>query len=438
MSYRHLRLFTLLALFPLLASCASATKRFEQGMELEAQGRYESATMRYAQALEKDPHLTSARERLEYSGTMAVAQRLEEADFLAARQQPVEAAGQFHRADAVEARVRSLGARVDLPSDYHDRRRDAFDVAVLSLQEQGDHAREQGRWQEGIVAYRQARSEFEPDVVQRTQLLTAESNLLVEWSHREYQRGHLRAAYDAASRMQELEWSPPEDRASAAQLMEQALAEGEVSLLVLPVHARARTRGSRSQEALADEVDAMLQDSSWRQPPAFVAMHDPLAVRDLIEHTGVLDGPFDAAALAAILRLTEADYGARFQLLGVQETEFDVKTRTHHVDTHGGRQVTFDEHSGRRRLQAEVRVLVVDNFGNAVTDVTVVGTGTAPFRVGDYAGDPSELNLKSQHVDLFDRYEQDRQVEEARRALAQDLAAGISAAVYDRVLAMVP
>jgi len=157
-----------------------------------------------------------------------------------------------------------------------------------------------------------------------------------------------------------------------------------------------------------------------------------------VEHTGVLDGPFDAAALAAILRLTEADFGARFQLASVQETEFGVKSRVHHVDTHEGQQVTFEERTGKRRLQAEARVLVVDGFGNAVTEATVVGNGTAPFRTGIYAGNPRELNLSSRHVDLFDRYQQEAQQQEARLALAQDLAAGISEAVYGRVLAMVP
>ncbi|HZM14586.1 MAG TPA: hypothetical protein VFE28_01180, partial [Candidatus Krumholzibacteria bacterium] len=52
---------TLLGLILLLAlGCASATKRLEQGAELEQQGRYAEAAARYIQALRKDPGMPEA------------------------------------------------------------------------------------------------------------------------------------------------------------------------------------------------------------------------------------------------------------------------------------------------------------------------------------------------------------------------------------------
>ena len=65
------------ALF-LLAACASAEKRLEQGMELQMQGRYDQAVVRYVEALEKDPQMQEARQRLVEVGDSAISGHLRE------------------------------------------------------------------------------------------------------------------------------------------------------------------------------------------------------------------------------------------------------------------------------------------------------------------------------------------------------------------------
>ena len=430
----------LLALAALtLFGCASAGKRYEQGMELEAKGRYEGATVRYAQALEKDPHHGDARTRLQRTGEMAIAQRLEDADRWAARNELVTAATQYHSADAVWNQARNVGVRLTLPPNYDTRRRNAFDDAVAALQESGDAAREQGRWHEGVGAYRQARDEFEPSREQRDELLRSEAGLLINWSESEYERGHLRAAFDVASQVQALEWSPEDESTRAASIMADALREGEVELLVLPIGSAQRSRRHQdNQHVLLSEIDAALTTGPWRQPPPFVDVKDPLAVRDLVRHTGVLDGEVRAAAMATLLRLAESDYGAMLHLLSSEESEVDVRSTTRTSTTKDGRSVTYVQVEGNRRIQATARVLLVDHFGNAIADVTVAGSGTAPFSRGVYEGDAKELRLDSRLAQLFDRFEQEAQTQAAQRALAMSLATNVADAVFGNVLAQIP
>src|SRR5947208_1033610 len=55
-----------------VTACASATKRYEQGQELEQQGRPADAAQRYIATLKKDPTYSEARQRLVESGRAAI------------------------------------------------------------------------------------------------------------------------------------------------------------------------------------------------------------------------------------------------------------------------------------------------------------------------------------------------------------------------------
>ena len=77
--HRFRRAAALLALAALAAGCASAGKRYEQGLELEQRGRPADAAQRYIDALKKDRSLTEARTRLQESGTQAIDAYLGEA-----------------------------------------------------------------------------------------------------------------------------------------------------------------------------------------------------------------------------------------------------------------------------------------------------------------------------------------------------------------------
>lgn len=430
----------LLALAALIGSgCASADKRFEQGWGLELQGQYESAVMRYVQALEKDPNLEEARTRLREVGDLAIAERFEEAEYLASQGDPVRSVSHFRRADGVVAKARSVGVRLALPVSYTQQRRGIFDEAFDALIASGIIAREQGRWENGVADFQQARRDFEPSRVQQNQALSEESTLLVQWSEQEYSRGHLRQSFAIAARVQELEWSPANLSARAAGYMEDCLAEGEVELIVLPIQVRPAPRQGRAHRyQIASQLETSLQEGPWRQPPAFIQVNSPLSVGSLINQAGLLNGEFNPASLAIILRLTDADYAAYFQLVSVESTEFEVRSKPQTVKTRDGQSRTFLREDGHRRIQATARVFIADDFGNQITDVIVYGTGTAPFSRGIYDGNPSELNLHRSQIDLFDRFVLEAQEQAAHDALVRDLAINMAGAVFQPTLAQIP
>ncbi len=212
-----------------------------------------------------------------------------------------------------------------------------------------------------------------------------------------------------------------------------------LKLIVLPLQAKlGPPRETAENRKLANDVETALQQGPWRQPPAFVQMHEPLTVRDLVEDAGLLTGEYRPATLALILRLAEADYAAYLQLMDSSATEFDVRTKTETAKTRDGRNATFVREEGKRRIQAQARVVIADTYGNEITDVIVSGTGTAPFARGVYDGDPRQLNLGAKQVDLFDHFTLEAQKQAAREALAYDLSANIAGAVFQPTLDQVP
>src|SRR5437762_5655660 len=93
--------FAALAFAVFDAACASATKRFEQGQELEQQGQYAEAAQRYVDALKKDHSLVEARQRLLETGTRAIAAGVHDADAFAASGAHSDAADAMRKADAL-------------------------------------------------------------------------------------------------------------------------------------------------------------------------------------------------------------------------------------------------------------------------------------------------------------------------------------------------
>lgn len=435
MSRHRFAIFACTALF--LAGCASAGKRLEQGQQLELQGRYEAAVTRYAQALEKDPTLDVARTRLFEVGNAAVDQRLADSQQWSARRDPIAAARQYAYVDASVARARGVGVALQIPANYETRRRSAFDAAIETLEERAELAAQQRRWATGIECYQQLRLEFEPSAEQASAALSDEAALLVDWSHENLEAGRLRAAYDVAARVQELEWSPAATQHEAQAVMAHALERGQVGLLVLPMMSQ-RRRHEPLRQPLSSRINDRLLSETWQQPSPFIRITDPGSVRDLARYLGGLDNEFRAPALVALLKLSDSEYGAWLQLLKVDQTEFDVKRTPQTSQTRHGKTASIVLEEGQRRLQAQARVVVVDHRGNQLTDVVLAGKGSAPFRRGLYDGDPNDLNLSRQQLEWFDPVAMAAQEQKALEALAADLCDKLGAAVLDPVLATIP
>ena len=439
-----------LALIFLIGGCASATKRYEQGMDLEMRGDYDAASARYVQALQKDPTLTEARQRLVRVTDHAVGQHLQDAQHFAQRGDGVAAAHSFRRIDGLVGSARTVGVAIDLPSEYESRRRATYDDAIDALFTESEIAASRGQWQRGVDAARRARLQFEPSYEQRQQALDQEARVLVGWSEAELAAGHLRTAHDLAADVQAL-GAAPQHLADAGVIMDEALARGRIELMPLPVIAvRDDGKGRRGRAKLEYEeyvaglidletrVNAALERGAFRAPTPFVQLSDPVVVRDVIRQAGGLDDRLTAGALGLVLRTVDADYGAWMELVRVDDTEFEVRSVDKVVRTREGDEVTITIDEGQRRLRAEAHVVVVDTYGNELTNVMVIGTATGSFLRGRSDVDPDQLNLSRHDVDAFDALAQDVAEQALRQELAENLAALLGPAVLDPVLALVP
>jgi hypothetical protein len=178
-----------------LAGCASATDRLNDGIALQSQGRYMEAVYRYAEAVERDGELAEARERLVAAGDTAIMVGMDEADERERRGDPVGSAEQYRAIDQMLARVRQVGMRLDVPSDYDAIRRAVFDNAVGWRMAQGSEASERGSWETAREHFIGARADFLlPSRTQADAAYEAETQLLLRWADTELADGRPRAA----------------------------------------------------------------------------------------------------------------------------------------------------------------------------------------------------------------------------------------------------
>ena len=326
---RHL----FLALPLLLATaCASAADRFNDGLELQAQGRYMEAAYRYADAVEKDASLQEARDQLLIVGDSAVMLALEEADYLSGRGESVEAARQFLSIDRLMSRVRSVGMRLLEPDGYRVARRTALERAIEWYMIEGENASREGRWEDAIRAFASARADFSPTRDQREASCDAQTRVIIDWAEVELEDQRPRAAYGIAERALSVRRSTPRPIVMEVRdLQERALAMGTVVLAALPVSANGRVR-DMAGTALEIELDEGLETGHWRNAPPFVAMaSSPILRREL---RGLLRGrvPQSPALVGRALDLIGADYGVMVELVSLRITDEDVEVEERSVE----------------------------------------------------------------------------------------------------------
>ena len=309
--------------------CASATDRFNEGLDLQAQGRYMEAAYRYADAVEKDSSLQDARDRLLIVGDSAVMLALEEADRLDRRGEPVAAARQFQSIDRLMSRVRSVGMRLTEPADYRVARRTAFDRAIEWFMTEGEDASREGRWQDAIRAFVSVRSDFSPTREMREASLDAETRVIIDWAEVELGDRRPRAAFGIAERALSVRRSTPRSTVlEVRDLQARALAMGTVVLASLPVSATEQVRDIAVD--LEVELDEHMESGHWRDPPPFVQMADANILRR--ELRGLLRGriPQSPALVGRALNLIGADYGVMVEItrLRISDEGVEVEERT--------------------------------------------------------------------------------------------------------------
>jgi len=483
-----IRTAVLVSVWLLLAACMSAEKRFEQAGEDEAQGRWDAAAAKYIDVLRRDPGYPGGREKLETVGNRAIQEHVDVASGL-------QTAGRYERATQEYGTIDQLvdgaaGVRVVLrtPPDYRRMRRRAFDRAIEQSLVAADRLAADGRWREAVAAYRRAESRHEPTDVQRRRARDGRFEALLGGAKVELVRGQ----YEGADAMvvEALEIHGPESPRSrpavalrgqiqgkrygnlvtaardhvnaghyqeAFSLVEQALTvygpaaaasaearelrdlvieRGTVRVAVTPVWRREKI-GPRVPAGLLEDVNGTLQDKHWIEPPLFVKIADPRAVRQTLRRLEfdreVLSGPRAAtvaqrvgAAFVAVPFLVRCDY------------DYDEKPAPHTVKRRDGGQAEILLYR-RRTLTVRCAYRIVDaHEGRVVAEGHLDMTEGRPRRHAVYAGARRELLLTTDEHAWFDPRrlrEADREIE---REVARALAAGLAAAVYGDVVRHLP
>ena len=477
MGFRPARRLFLISL-AFATACAYAGDRLNEGIELQAQGRYMAAAYRYADAVEKDGTLVEARERLVIVGDSAIMVALDEADRSERRGEPVAAARQFQAIDRLLARVRSVGLRLTEPTDYRNARGDAFDRAIEWFMVSGHDASREGHWSDARRAFTGARRDFDPSRSQIEASYGAEERLVLDWAEIELSDDRPRAAHGIAGEALEVRGSPP--RAVVVEvrdLQRRALDMGTVVIATLPVTAVPGVRDVVGAE-FEIQLDEDLGGNHWRDAPLFVAMADPLILRQ--ELRGLLRGriPQSPTIVGRALNLIGADFGVMIQVTSVEAVEEDVRleTRTARVVTRSrtsepgrgqgrgqergrgqgrgrgqasaqgptpeqvtlGDTVTFTVVTGRLAYRANAEIRIVDLDGRTVTRFDAVARESGPFRRADFNGDPWQLDLSNDEARLFDWNVQEDQWLAIERPLLRQLARAISVGTFEELLRQIP
>ena len=444
------RLALLLLPIVFLAACASAEDRLAEGVELQTQGRYIEAVYRYIDAVEKDPALTAAQDRLLAAGDTAVVQAMDDADDLERRGDPVRAAGLYRQVDGMLAAARRVGTRIPIPADYSAIRRGVLDNAINWQMVEGDEAAAEGRWAQARQLYIGARGDFLPSREQIEESYDAEERVLLEWAEVQLTDHRFQSAYTLAQEAVELRPSPARETVlNVREIQERALEAGTVVLAVAPVMADNGVR-----EYLGGEFEIQLDDvlslDHWNQPPLFVEIADPLILRR--ELRGLLRGQLvqSPTVVGRALELIGADLGVMIQLTEIEVTERGIDRDQHTAvvaRNTGGPQarrgepgevmdtVTYATVSGDLRYYVKADIVLVDAEGREINRFEASSTREGPFQRGEFDGDPRILDLDDRQAPFFDPGVLAQQTAEIEETLLHELAASIAVGTFDQVLA---
>ncbi|UCE02020.1 MAG: hypothetical protein JSW67_12255 [Candidatus Latescibacterota bacterium] len=418
----------------LAMGCASATKRLEQGAELESQGRYEEAAQRYIQALRKDPGLVDARERLTQLGPVLLESYVEQASGFSATGFPIRAADAFRTGDALVRSAAGVRVPLALPAGYAEGRRRTFDDAIVHLMRVGRSAEAEQRYADAIAAYN-AVDTYEPQARQRTEAGEARVRTWIAWGEADLAAGHFRAAYHHAEEALALLGNAKHPAAARAlSLRDAAIERGTIYVAVAPVW-----RSDEAARKLSREFIAALNDelelNHWNQPPLFVAVIDPLVVRRELRRQGYSRTLLTRREAVRVGRGVGADYVVSGKILQVVTDEVDVKQEKRTARTTTGQDTTYVVRKGKRTVHLTTTYRVIDvQHSRATQERTVEIDETGRFERGEYNGNPRELVLSRNERRLFDHRRARDEVHEIEERLLEKTTVSLAQSVFEDLL----
>jgi hypothetical protein len=420
------------------SGCASAEKRLEQGMTLEQRGRPADAARRYIDALEKEPALPGARERLQRSADLAAAEMIARAGALESAGRAAEAADVILDLDALRAETARLQVRTAVPADYAQRRRATLDRAIDEAVATSGSAVGRSDFGRASERLERAMRRWEPSAGQRAALDRARFDTHAGWAEAELRAGRFRAAHERAAAATRTTAPESQDVERVFAIQREALRLGTVAVAVMPVSARAADRERLPADFLA-ELNDELELNRWSRPPLFVRILDPREVRGSARRHGYpRDEPTTRDAVSLGRQL-----GARFVIVPVIDSvevgESGVRETRRAVRTQASADTAFTLREGRRTLRARIAYRVVDvEEGGAPDTGSLWSDASGDFREGRYAGDWRDLVLPARDRALFDPRRLNRADRGVAGELSSELASELEREIFDRMLREIP
>lgn len=426
------RVAAALALAMLAGGCASATKRYEQGVQLEQQGRPADAAARYVDALKKDPSLADARARLADVGQRAVADYLRDADASEAGARYTDAAEALRSLDALREDARSVGVTLTVPAGYEQRRSATFSRAVDEALASADNALRARDFAGAVRLLDRLGSRWQLTPEQQARLERSRTDAQLSWAEGELLAGRYRSAYEHAR----LASGGIDASGRSAEIQAEALRRGTARVAVFPVGATPNV-DERARASVIAELNDVLALNYWERSPQWIDVLNPVATQRLARQRGWLGRaipPYEAASMGRELR---AHLAVALTLDSIRRTETDVESVRRTARTRAGVDTAYTVREGRLESWARVsfRVVDADGFRGSVNEQgSVSANAGSRFRRATYAGDWRDLQLPQSERMLFQRGGDEGYDRETVRELSSGLSERISRAVFDAVL----
>ncbi|HLL83438.1 MAG TPA: hypothetical protein VK420_12325 [Longimicrobium sp.] len=421
------------ALMLILAGCASAEKRMNQGLTLEQRGRPADAAERYIDALKKDPSLATARARLQETGDRAVGEAISESASLGASGRAAEAANTLLRLDALGRDAAAVGVRLNLPADYAQRRRATFDRAIDDAIAYAERAGGSGSFDEAVSRLERT-GRWEPGPGQRAELDRARFDAQLGWAEAGLRAGQYRAAHERARAAAALFGRESPEARRALDLQDEALRRGTLRVAILPLGSEPGAR-AKLPDDLVPALNDALELNHWSRAPLFVQVLDPRTVRGTARRHGYARQAASLRDAVELGRAVDAELVVRAAIDSVVVTESGLRETRRPARTSAGADTAYTVREGRRAMRVRVTYTIVrvNDYRESTEEHVWAGADT-DFREAVYRGNPRELTLASRERDLFDERRAGRAGRDLIDELTRELGPRMEREVFDRLL----
>jgi len=419
-----------LALAAWLAGCASAGKRYDQGVRLEEQGRPADAAQRYVDALKKDRTLADARARLLDAGQRAIADYLRDADAAEGAGRYADAAESLRRLDALRDDAGAVGVALPVPGGYEQRRATTFERAVDQALADAEGALGRGDFSNAVRLLDRVPPRWQATPEQRARMDRSRQEAQLGWAEGEMNAGRYRSAFEHARQA-----GGGMDPGRSAELQAEALRRGTVPVAVFPVGAPSRM-DERVRASILPELNDALALGPWAQSPQWIDVLNPVAASRLARQRGWWGRDIQPYEAASMGRELGARVAVAMTLDSIRRTEDGVETVRRAARTRAGADTAYTVREGRLETWARVAWQLVDvgGYRGSGEQGSLSARSSTRFREAVYAGDWHDLELPQAERALFQRRQDEGYNRETVRELANGLTDSLGRAVFDAIL----